>query len=163
MKKHILAIALAALAIGFTSCTEKEPLPDQPTDTTENPGTPDVNYAEAILGQWNAVLDRCYESYIENDDYDETTYASDWASALSLTFKTDGYLTYSATVSGVKDSWDDAYSITADTLIWDTRKFKILTISDSQLIFENNVEGTRTTSGGTTYTTKVIKHWEFQR
>lgn len=167
MKKTIypLASILLMILLGLASCTkEPTPLPDQPADTNSNNDTiPSINYPEDILGQWNAVLDNCYESYTEGDDYDETTYVSDWASALSLTFKTDGYLTYSATVSGVEDSWDDAYSITADTLIWDTRKFKILTISDSQLIFENNVEGTRTTSGGTTYTTKVIKHWEFQR
>lgn len=167
MKKTILTFAaLITLGISITSCTEKDPTPDQPTDTTENHDTtPDVeiNYAEQILGQWNAVLNRCYEQYTENDDYDETTYVSDWASALSLNFKTDGKLTYSAIVGGIEDSWDDTYRIVADTLVWDTRPYKILTLTDNQLVIEFTHEEQRTASGGTILTTTLTKHWELTR
>lgn len=167
MKKTLLTFAaLITLGISITSCTEKDPTPSQPADTTENHDTtPDVeiNYAEQILGQWNAVLNRCYEQYTENDDYDETTYVSDWASALSLNFKTDGKLTYSAIVGGIEDSWDDTYRIVADTLIWDTRPYKILTLTDNQLIIEFTHEEQRTASGGTILTTTLTKHWELTR
>lgn len=167
MKKTILTFAaLITLGISITSCTEKDPTPDQPADTTENHDTtPDVeiNYAEQILGQWNAVLNRCYEQYTENDDYDETTYVSDWASALSLNFKTDGKLTYSAIVGGIEDSWDDTYRIVADTLVWDTRPYKILTLTDNQLVIEFTHEEQRTASGGTILTTTLTKHWELTR
>lgn len=167
MKKTLLTFAaLITLGISITSCTEKEPTPDQPADTTENHDTtPDVeiNYAEQILGQWNAVLNRCYEQYTENDDYDETTYVSDWASALSLNFKTDGNLTYSAIVGGIEDSWDDTYRIVADTLVWDTRPYKILTLTDNQLVIEFTHEEQRTASGGTILTTTLTKHWELTR
>lgn len=167
MKKTLLTFAaLITLGISITSCTEKEPTPGQPADTTENHDTtPDVeiNYAEQILGQWNSVLNRCYEQYTENDDYDETTYVSDWASALSLNFKTDGKLTYSAIVGGIEDSWDDTYRIVADTLVWDTRPYKILTLTDNQLVIEFTHEEQRTASGGTILTTTLTKHWELTR
>lgn len=160
------ATALFVMSLCLISCTEKEPTPGQPADTTENHDTtPDVeiNYAEQILGQWNAVLNRCYEQYTENDDYDETTYVSDWASALSLNFKTDGKLTYSAIVGGIEDSWDDTYRIVADTLVWDTRPYKILTLTDNQLVIEFTHEEQRTASGGTILTTTLTKHWELTR
>ena len=167
MKKTVLTFAaLMALGLGLTSCTEKDSVQPTPIDTTDNHDTtPDVefNYAEQILGQWNAVLDRCYEQYTENDDYNETTYVSDWASRLSLNFKNDGKLTYSATVGGIEDSWDDIYRIVADTLIWDTRPYKILTLTDNQLIIEFTHEEQRTASGGTILTTTLTKHWELSR
>lgn len=167
MKKTIypLASILLMILLGLASCTkEPTPLPDQPADTNSNNDTiPNINYTEDILGQWNAVLNRCYEQYTENDDYDETTYVSDWASALSLNFKTDGKLTYSATVGGIEDSWDDTYRIVADTLVWDTRPYKILTLIDNQLVIEFTHEEQRTASGGTILTTTLTKHWELTR
>lgn len=167
MKKTIypLASILLMILLGLASCTkEPTPLPDQPADTNSNNDTiPNINYPEDILGQWNAVLNNCYESYTEGDGYNETTYASDWASSLALTFKPDGKLTYAAIVGGVEDTWDDTYSISHDTLFWDTRPYKILTLNEHQLVFQFSKDNERTTSGGDILTTNVTKHYELTR
>lgn len=159
-----MTCALALFALAATACTkEEQPVQPTPNDTTDTtPDNPVPDYSTLIMGRWNAVLDCSYERYTE-DDYNETTFVSDWATALSLTFKDDGYLTYSAIVSGFEDSWDDLYRIQSDTLVWDTKPYKILTINDNQLVMEYRITEDRTTSGGTTYTTTLTKHWEFNR
>lgn len=161
MKKvHILfALSLLLGAIALTSCQREEPITPQEEDTT-TPALPD--YAELILGRWDAVLDKCYDTYIEGD-YDETTHASDWATALSLTFSDQGVISYSATVGGYDDSWDDTYSVHNDTLVWDIRPYKILTLDEHSLIFQFEHSEQRTTSGGAVITATVIKHYELAR
>lgn len=168
MNKTILFLSAILLTLSLASCSEKEPLPEQPIDTTSStndtlPSQPEIDYAQAILGHWNAQLSQCYERYTENNTYEEITYASEWATDLSLTFKTDGLLTYSATVGGYPDSWDDAYTVQSDTLFWDAKPYKILILDSTHLVFEFSHDEQRTTSGGSTITTNVTKHWELAR
>lgn len=161
MKKHNIILALTFLfgAVLLASCGKEEPVAPQMDDTL-TPALPD--YSELILGSWDAVLDKCYESYIEGD-YDETTYVSEWANQLTLTFSDQGALTYSADRGGYSDTWDDRYTIHGDTLVWDVKPYQILTLDSHNLIIQYKHSEQRTTSGGATFTTTVVKRYELTR
>ena len=161
MKKvHILlALSLLLGAIALSSCQREEPITPQAEDTT----TPALtNYSELILGSWDAVLDKCYESYIEGD-HDETTYVSEWANQLTLSFSDQGTLTYSADMGDYSDTWDDRYSIHSDTLVWDVKPYQILTLDEHNLIIQYKHSEQRTTSGGATFTSTVVKRYELTK
>ena len=161
MKNRNIPLVLTLLigALLLASCGKEEPTVPQTGDTL-TPAQPD--YTKLILGSWDAALDKCYESYIEGD-YDETTYASDWANRLTLTFSDQGTLTYSADMGGYSDTWDDCYTIHGDTLVWDVKPYHILTLDEHTLTIQYKHSEQRTTSGGTTFTTTVIKRYELTR
>lgn len=159
MKKTAILTAILLATFLLASCGKEEPVVPQ-TDDTVTPALPE--YAQLILGRWDAVLDKCYESYIEGD-YDETTYASDWAVSLSLIFSDQGTLSYSANLGDYEDGWDDSYAIHGDTLVWDVKPYKILTLDEHSLVFQYEHSEQRTTAGGTVITTTVVKRYELTR
>lgn len=157
--KRNLCLLLLASALLFVAC-KKEPANDHPDPIVPSASVED--YPQLVLGQWDAVLDQCYESYTE-PNYEEITYANEWSSSLSLTFKDNGKVTYCANLFGTEDSWDDSYALHADTLLWDVKPYKIKRLDQNNLVIEWTISEDRTTSGGTTYTTTATKHYELVR
>lgn len=159
-----LPLCLAALAVMTMAGCRKDPVGIDRTEPGNEPETVSIeDYPEKILGQWNATLDKCYELYTEDDGYEEGQYANEWASSLSLTFKSDGKVAYLATVGGVEDGWDDTYSVEADTLIWDKFHYKISKMTSKELVIHYQITEQHTTSGGGIRETSVTKHWELTR
>lgn len=155
-----LFVAVSLSVFLFAACEK-----DDPTNNP-NPGSdtyvPD-DYAQYLMGPWSVVLDQSYEQYTEGDDYQEMTYCSDWASEITLTFKENGKLGYSAVVYGVEDSWDDNYSVSSDTLMWDVKPYVISVSDENHCQIESKVVTERTTRGGQTYTTSATKHYDLIR
>lgn len=152
------------LAVLMMAGCKKDPVRQDGSDTENEPENVNIeDYPEAILGQWDAVLDKCYEAYTEDDGYQEITYANEWSNELALNFKTDGKVTYRAKVSGGIDEWDDTYSVKGDTLVWDVREYKINKLNSKELVIQCDIIETHTTSGGTIRETGLTKHWELKR
>ncbi len=162
--KHLfLVTTLTAVACLTTNCKKEIEESITPQDSTPvQDTTPTVfNYGDLIIGKWNVVLDKSYESYTEdNDNYEERTLCSSWASQISLSFSENGILHYSATVGGVDDGWDDHYRVKDDTLTWDIRKYALKASDNTHLTMESTITEVRQTAGGTTYTSSATKHYE---
>lgn len=150
MKKHVISLVLTILmgSLMMVSCSKDDIKPE--------------DYATQILGTWNVVLDQSFESYTEAGLTD-IEYFNEWGTAVSLTFKDNGKLTYHSVVNGGEDEWDDSYSIKGDTIIWDTKSYEILRFTTSQLIIESNIEDHRTNAGGEEVVTRLTKHIEMTR
>lgn len=152
----LLVKVLIVLGLVLTTACKKDPINNDPI----HEGT---DYSEMILGTWQAVLDSCYEKYLEDDGYQELTYASEWADSLTLTFRNNDTLTYYAIVHGYPDEWNDTYSVQADTLIWDKYHYKISKLTTKELIIHYQITEQHTTSGGGIRETSVTKHWKLTR
>lgn len=159
MKNTFRLFLLLTLSLSLFSC-QKEPESHTPDN---NSAITVADYPQAILGAWSAVVENSYELYTESDGYQEMTYVSQWATELTLTFDEEGLLHYSACVFGVMDEWNDTYSVHGDTLRWDVKDYKILSLTKDELIIEHSVTDRYNNAGGDPVETTATKHYELKR
>lgn len=165
MKKSIFQfLFLSAIVLTIFCACNKEEYPQDPAnnDTTTTPDSPQINYAQEVLGTWQVALDKSFELYTE-PNYTECSYCNEWANDITLTFNSNDKLHYCQTSNGFTDEWDDQYHVQGDTLLWDTRKYAIKSYDGTYMIIENKVVEERRLSGGTTFESTLIRHFEMTR